>query len=34
MLSFFDNEIKMGIKDIKKFERTKTGTGFIKPQDF
>tara|TARA_R110000751_G_scaffold247021_1_gene346876 strand:+ start:84 stop:845 length:762 start_codon:yes stop_codon:yes gene_type:complete len=34
MLSFFDNEFKKGIKDIKRFERTKTGTGFIKPQDF
>ncbi len=34
MLAFYDNQFKMGIKDIKKFERTNTTTGFIKPYDF
>ena len=27
-------DFEKGIKKIKRFERTKTGTGFIKPQDF
>jgi len=34
MLAFFDNEFNKGIKDIKKFERTKHRTGFIKPYQF
>ena len=34
MLSFYQNEFEKGIKDIKKFERTKNRTGFIKPYDF
>tara|TARA_R110002012_G_scaffold5047_2_gene22968 strand:- start:643 stop:1398 length:756 start_codon:yes stop_codon:yes gene_type:complete len=31
---FYDNEFRKGIKRIKKYERTKSSTGFIKPQDF
>tara|TARA_R110002110_G_scaffold341806_1_gene551950 strand:+ start:874 stop:1650 length:777 start_codon:yes stop_codon:yes gene_type:complete len=34
MLSFFDGQFQEGIKKIKKYTRTRTGTGFIKPQDF
>tara|TARA_Y100001938_G_scaffold37700_1_gene52035 strand:- start:244 stop:987 length:744 start_codon:yes stop_codon:yes gene_type:complete len=34
LLSFFDGQFREGIKRIKKFERTKTTTGFIKPYDF
>ena len=34
MLSFFEGEFESGIKRIKKFERTRTTTGFIKPYDF
>ena len=34
MLSFYQNEFEKGVKDIKKFERTKNRTGFIKPYDF
>tara|TARA_R100000152_G_C6780081_1_gene212425 strand:- start:2374 stop:3117 length:744 start_codon:yes stop_codon:yes gene_type:complete len=34
LLAFYDAEFKTGIKKIKRFERTKTSTGFIKPQDF
>ena len=34
MYAFFINEFQKGIKDIKKFERTKQGTGFIRPYDF
>ena len=34
LLSFYDAEFKTGMKKIKRFERTKTSTGFIKPQDF
>lgn len=30
----FEQEFEMGIKRIKKHERTKVATGFIKPQDF
>jgi hypothetical protein len=34
MLAFYDMEFNKGIKDIKKFERTKQSTGFIKPYEF
>jgi hypothetical protein len=34
MLSFYTAEFDKGIKDIKKFERTKQSTGFIKPYQF
>ena len=34
MIGYFKNEFQQGIKDIKKFERTKGSTGFIRPQDF
>tara|TARA_R110002050_G_scaffold23799_1_gene63647 strand:- start:406 stop:1146 length:741 start_codon:yes stop_codon:yes gene_type:complete len=34
LLSFFDGQFREGLKRIKKFERTKTTTGFIKPYDF
>tara|TARA_R100001244_G_scaffold127501_1_gene98065 strand:+ start:346 stop:1125 length:780 start_codon:yes stop_codon:yes gene_type:complete len=34
MYQFFNNEFEMGVKRMKKFARTKTGTGFIRPQDF
>ncbi len=34
MLSFYNMEFEKGIKDIKKFERTKQSTGFIKPYEF
>ena len=30
----FDNEFFRGIRRIKKYERVKYSTGFIKPQDF
>ena len=30
----FEQEFEMGIRRIKKHERTKVSTGFIKPQDF
>ena len=32
--SAFLADFEKGIKKIKRFERTKTGTGFIRPQDF
>ena len=34
MYQFFTNEFEMGIKEIKKNTRTRTGTGFIRPQTF
>tara|TARA_R100000278_G_scaffold39955_1_gene35094 strand:+ start:911 stop:1684 length:774 start_codon:yes stop_codon:yes gene_type:complete len=34
MYQFFNNEFEMGIKEIKKSTRTRTGTGFIRPQTF
>ena len=34
LLSFFESEYLKGIKEIKRFERTKQTTGFIKPYDF
>jgi hypothetical protein len=34
MFQFFNNEFELGIKAIKRFSRTKTGTGFIRPQSF
>jgi|TARA_R110000823_G_C15772197_1_gene484167 hypothetical protein len=34
MYTFFNSQFLEGIKDIKKFVRTKHSTGFIKPQDF
>tara|TARA_R110002096_G_scaffold85367_6_gene196488 strand:- start:10 stop:768 length:759 start_codon:yes stop_codon:yes gene_type:complete len=34
MYTFFNAQFLEGIKDIKKFVRTKHSTGFIKPQDF
>ena len=34
MYQFFNNEFELGMKEIKKFVRTRTGTGFIRPQDF
>jgi len=30
----FMDDFMMGVKRIRKFERTKTGTGFIRPQEF
>ena len=34
MIAYFKNEFIQGKKDIKKFERTRYSTGFIKPMDF
>jgi len=34
MLSFFDAQFQEGMKKIKKYARTRTGTGFIRPQEF
>ena len=34
LVAFYDNEFQKGIKRIKKYERTKYSTGFIRPQDF
>lgn len=34
LLGFFESEFLKGIKAIKRFERTKQSTGFIKPCDF
>ena len=34
MLAFYEDQFQKGIKDMKKFERTKYRTGFIKPYDF
>lgn len=34
MYQFFNTEFDLGIKSIKKHARTKTGTGFVRPQSF
>ena len=34
LYQFFNNEYELGIKRIKRFSRTKTGTGFVRPQEF
>ena len=34
MFQFFNNEFELGVKSIKRFSRTKTGTGFIRPQSY
>jgi len=34
MYQFFNNEYELGIRAIKKFTRTRTKTGFIRPQTF
>ena len=34
LLGFFESEFLKGIKAIKRFERTKQSTGFIKPYDY
>lgn len=34
MYTFFNAQFLEGVKDIKKYVRTKNSTGFIKPQDF
>ena len=34
LFQFFNNEFELGMREIKKFVRTRTGTGFVRPQDF
>lgn len=34
MFQFFNNEFEVGIKAIRRYSRTKTGTGFIRPQAY